>query len=136
MDDYFNVCLDEAKIAYNDGDVPIGAVIVNNGNIISRAHNTRDKENNVLGHAEINAILLASTKLGRWNLNDCELYVSLKPCSMCLEIIKQSRIDHVYYILDKLNYKKEYDRTILHKINSQNERMYADLLSKFFKNKR
>ena len=136
MDDYFNVCLDEAKIAYNDGDVPVGAVIVNNGNIISRAHNTRDKENNVLGHAEINAILLASTKLGRWNLNDCELYVSLKPCSMCLEIIKQSRIDHVYYILDKLNYKKEYDRTILHKINSQNERMYADLLSKFFKNKR
>ena len=133
---YIDIILDEANKAFNEDEIPIGAVVINNDIIISQAHNSREKDNNILGHAEINAIILASKKLGRWNLCDCDLYVTLKPCSMCLEVIKQARIKHVYYLLDKLDYKKEYDKTEIVKLISKNEQMYSKMLTNFFKNKR
>ena len=97
-------------------DIPVMAVISCNQKIIAKSVNTREKHKNVLGHAEINAIIKASKKLKRWNLNDCEIYVTLKPCSMCYEVIKQSRIDTVYYLLDKPLIKKEYTKTKFNKI--------------------
>ena len=123
---YIDIILDEANKAFNEDEIPIGAAVINNDTIISQAHNSR----------EINAIILASKKLGRWNLCDCDLYVTLKPCSMCLEVIKQARIKHVYYLLDKLDYKKEYDKTEIVKLISKNEQMYSKMLTNFFKNKR
>ena len=79
----------------------------------------------------------ASKILERWNLSDCELYVTLKPCSMCSEIIKQSRILKVYYLLDKLDYKKEFSKSKFLKFESkENEQMYSKILSDFFKDKR
>ena len=133
---YIDIILDEANKAFTEDEIPIGAAVINNDTIISQAHNSREKDNNILGHAEINAIILASKKLGRWNLSDCDLYVTLKPCSMCLEVIKQARIKHVYYLLDKLDYKKEYDKTEIVKLISKNEQMYSKMLTNFFKNKR
>lgn len=117
----------------NNGDVPIGAIIKKNDEVIAVSYNTREKNQNVLGHAEINAIVEAQKKLKNWNLNGCELYVTLKPCSMCLEVIKQARIDKVYYLLDKPSFKKEYDKTVLEKIdNFEEEKQYAQILSDFF----
>ena len=75
--------LAEAKKAYMIDEVPVGAVIVYNDKIIARGHNTRELKQSVLGHAEINAINKASKKIGSWRLEDCDMYVTLEPCSMC-----------------------------------------------------
>ena len=133
---FFEICIKEAKISYQHGDVPIGAVIVKNNKIIAKAHNTREKKHDITGHAEINVIKKAAKKLGRWNLSDCLLYVTLAPCSMCKEVIKQSRIRKTFFILDKPGYKKEFSNSEFLKFNYQNEQMYAAVLSAFFKEKR
>lgn len=78
-------------------DVPIGAVIVKNGEIIAKAINRREKRQNVLYHAEILAIKRASGKLGNWHLDGCEMYVTLEPCPMCASAILQARIKKVYF---------------------------------------
>ena len=75
--EYFDLAIKEAKKAYKRDEIPVGCVIVNNQKIISKAHNTREKSNNILGHAEINAIQKASKKLKTWKLDNCELYVTL-----------------------------------------------------------
>lgn len=140
MEDILNLCIEEANNSYQHDDVPVGAVIVRNGEIIAKAHNTREKDCDILGHAEINAIKMAAKKLKTWNLNDCELYVTLKPCSMCFEVIKQAKIQNIFYILDKLDYKKEYNKSKMCKLSvnkTQNyEQMYSKMLSNFFKEKR
>ena len=133
---FFEICIKEAKISYQHGDVPIGAVIIKNNKIIAKAHNTREKKHDITGHAEINVIKKAAKKLGRWNLSDCLLYVTLAPCSMCKEVIKQSRIRKTFFILDKPGYKKEFSNSEFLKSNYQNEQMYAAILSAFFKEKR
>lgn len=126
--------IEESKLSLSSRDVPIGAIIVKDGVLISSACNTREKNQNVLGHAEINCILKAQKILKNWNLNGCDMYVSLKPCSMCAEIIKQSRIDNVYYLLDKPDEKKDFYKTKFEKINKKNEEQeYLDILSNFFK---
>ena len=133
---YIDETIEEAKKSLLTEDVPIGALIVLNDEIISYGYNTREKDHSVLGHAEINAIEQATRKLKRWNLSDCELYVSLEPCSMCKEIIKQTRLKKVYYLLSKPDSKKEYDKTQFIKLESNSEQTYAGALSEFFKKKR
>ncbi len=133
---YIDKTIEEAKKSLLSEDVPIGALIVLNDEIISYGYNTREKDYSVLGHAEINAIEQATRKLKRWNLSDCELYVSLEPCSMCKEIIKQARLSKVYYLLSKPDSKKEYDKTKFIKLKSNIEQMYANILSEFFKKRR
>ena len=77
-------------------DIPVGAVIVKDGNIISFAHNEKEKDNDVTSHAEILAIRCAEKFLDNWRLDDCEMYVTLEPCPMCAWAILQSRIKTVY----------------------------------------
>ena len=78
-------------------DMPIGAVIVKNGEIIATAHNEKEKNNDVTAHAEILAIRNAAQILNNWRFNDCDLYVKLEPCPMCLWAILQSRIKNLYF---------------------------------------
>lgn len=134
-DKYLKQLIKLAKKASKKKEVPISAIIVKDGKIISKAFNKRIKNNNVLDHAEIMAIRKAEKKLKDWRLFDCDLYVTLKPCSMCEIIIKQARIKNVYYLLEKLNSKKEYNKTNFIKI-SKNEQTYYSLLQDFFKKKR
>lgn len=82
----------EAKAAAECGEVPVGAVIVRDGEIISRGRNRREEKQNALSHAEIEAINIACKKLGSWRLDGCELYVTLEPCPMCAGAIINSRI--------------------------------------------
>lgn len=91
------LALDEAKKAAKENEVPVGAVIVKDGRVISTGRNRRETENNALCHAEIEAIDGACKALGSWRLTDCDLYVTLEPCPMCAGAIINSRIRRVYY---------------------------------------
>lgn len=94
--------LKEAKKAYKKDEVPVGAVIVKDGKIISRAHNLRESKNMATAHAEILAIEKASKKISSWRLVDCDMYVTLEPCTMCMGAIISSRIRSLYIgALDK-----------------------------------
>ena len=137
INNYLEKLIDLASKSLETDDVPIGAIIIKNDNIIAEGVNTRQKDQNILGHAEINAILKAQSLINNWNLSDCDLYVTLKPCSMCMEIIKQSRIKNVYYLLDKPIYKKEFYKTEIKEIgNLEVKEKYAKKLSDFFKKMR
>ena len=89
--------LKEAEIAASEDEVPVGAVIVRNGEILARAHNTREIDKNALHHAEIKVINDACKILGGWRLVGCTLYVTLEPCPMCAGAIINSRIERVVY---------------------------------------
>ena len=88
-------CLAYAYKKISKKEIPIAAFIVKNNKIISKKVNNKNVKNNVLGHAEILAIKKATNKLKRWNLNDCELYVTLRPCPMCENIIKEAHISNL-----------------------------------------
>lgn len=82
----------EAKQAYHEGEVPVGAVVVCNGDIIARAHNMRETLNDPSAHAEFLAIQAAAKKLNRWRLHDCDIYVTLEPCTMCAGLMINARV--------------------------------------------
>ena len=94
---YMRTALDQAKIAMSHEDVPVGAVIIHNptGKVIAVGHNTREAQDDALGHAEVNAIRQACQTVGNWRLSDCTLYVTLEPCPMCAGAILSSRIPRV-----------------------------------------
>ena len=131
---YMDEAIKEAKKAYLKKEVPIGAVVVFNNEIIGRGHNNRINKNDVMAHAEIEAIHEASNYLQDWRLDSCDLYVTLEPCNMCMEIIKASRIKNVYFLLPKLNYKKEYNKTKkqMFDTNFENVNEYKLIMSNFF----
>ena len=93
---FMKEALKEAKKAYDKLEVPVGAVIVKDGKIIARAHNLKETKFDTTKHAEILAIQKASKKLNSWRLIDCEMYVTLEPCSMCAGALINSRIKKVY----------------------------------------
>ena len=129
--------LKEAQKALEKEEVPVGAVIVKDGKIIARAHNTKETQKDATCHAEILAIKKACKKLKTWRLDDCEMYVTLEPCKMCISAIAESRIKKVYYILSS-NYKKV-EKANFNNINSfvyNDDYDYKKLLSSFFENKR
>ena len=92
---YMEKAIAQAKKAFALGEVPVGCVIVKDGEIIARGCNRRNTKKTTLAHAEISAIDRASKKLGDWRLEGCTLYVTLEPCQMCSGAIVQSRIDRV-----------------------------------------
>ena len=93
---FMKEALKEAKKAYDKLEVPVGAVIVKDGQIIAKAHNLKETKFDTTKHAEILAIQKASKKLNSWRLLDCEMYVTLEPCSMCAGALINSRIKKVY----------------------------------------
>lgn len=94
---FMQAALNEAELAFTKGEIPVGCVIVQNGKIISKAHNLREKTKNPLHHAEIIAIEKASEIIGDWRLSDCDIYVTLEPCVMCAGAILNSRIKNLYF---------------------------------------
>lgn len=94
--DFMDIALQEAKKAYDMEEVPVGAVIVKNDRIISKAHNLKEFNKDVTSHAEILAISRAEKALNNWRLSGCEMYVTLEPCPMCASAIAQARIKKVY----------------------------------------
>lgn len=140
---FMKEALKEAQKAYQKKEVPVGAVIVKDGKIIARAHNIKEEKNDTTKHAEILAISKASKKLQSWRLTDCEMYVTLEPCSMCAGACIGARIKKVYIgTMDLktgacgsvLNLLEDY--TFNHKAELQTgilQKECEELLKKFFK---
>ena len=99
MDDlyFMDQALELAREAASEGEVPVGCVVVRNGEIVGRGRNRRETGRTALGHAEIQAISQACEKLGGWRLWECTLYVTLEPCPMCAGAIINARIPRVVY---------------------------------------
>ena len=96
-DDAMRIALEEAQSAGNAGEVPVGAVVVCNGEIIARRHNERETTGDPTAHAEVLALRDASEALGRWRLDDCTLVVTLEPCIMCAGALVNARIGKLVY---------------------------------------
>ena len=95
--DFMATALELAREAARDGEVPVGCVIVRNGQIVGRGRNRREQDKNALAHAEVEAIHDACNNLGGWRLWDCTLYVTLEPCPMCAGAIVNARIPRVVF---------------------------------------
>lgn len=131
--EYMLLALEEAKKAYDEGEVPVGAVIVKDDNVIAKAYNTKEKNKCSLDHAELSAIKFACGKLNNWRLIGTTIYVTLEPCPMCASAIKQSRINRVVYLLDNndINTSKIVNEVFsLHDANAPVEKVKLDI-SKF-----
>ena len=147
---FMREALKEARKAYNKLEVPVGAVIVRDGKIIARAHNLKESKKDTTKHAEILAIQRASKKLNEWRLTDCEMYVTLEPCTMCAGALIQARLEKLYIgtmdyktgacgsILNVLedypfNHKIEYETGIL---KEECEKILQDFFKELRKNKK
>ena len=131
----------EAEKADKDGDVPIGCVIVQNGRVIARGHNRRNKDKSVLSHAEITAIRKACKKTGDWRLEDVELYVTLEPCPMCAGALGWSQISRIVYgAADEKRGYRAFAPRVLHPKTEVTagilETECKETMQSFFKNKR
>ena len=120
--------------AYKNDEVPVACVILKNNKIVSKAYNLREKYKNPLYHAEIIAINKLCKKINNWRLDEYEMYVTLKPCKMCMEVIKESRIKKVYYILDS-NFDQLNNKIELKEISMDKDK-FKMLITSFFKEKR
>ena len=140
---YMKQALKEAEKAYQKLEVPVGAIIVKDEKIIARAHNQKETKTDTTKHAEILAIQKASKKLKSWRLIDCEMYVTLEPCSMCAGAMINSRIKKVYIgakdektgaVGSVLNLFNDY--TFNHKVEVETgimEKECQEILKQFFK---
>ena len=126
-----------AEEAFNLNEIPVAAVVVDkNNNIVGIGSNNRQNNKSVIGHAEILAILDAENNIGDWRLDGYDMYVTLEPCHMCIEVIKESRLDNIYYICNGKCLNDLPSNFI--KLNNINEYEYKfnNLLTSFFDNMR
>ena len=124
--------LKEAKKAYCIDEVPIGAIIVKNNKIISRAHNKKETTKIATAHAEIIAIERACKKLKNWHLDDCTLYVTVEPCLMCAGALIQSRIKKLVYGApnSKFGYIESIEKILQKKENNHQVEVESGILQK------
>lgn len=139
MNDFMDLALKQALKAYKKQEVPIGAIVVKNGKIISKAYNKKENKQITTKHAEIIAIERACKKLKTWHLDGCEIYTTMEPCLMCYGAIEQSRISKIYYGLKNMNFgfKSKYNiETKLQVCECKISNEYIDYIKSFFKEKR
>ncbi|MCY6382260.1 nucleoside deaminase [Hoeflea prorocentri] len=141
-----DIALEEARSAAARSEVPVGAVVVSNGVILSRAGNRTRERNDVTAHAEIDAIRMACSALGQERLVDCDLYVTLEPCTMCAAAISFARIRRLYFGAEDIkgggvvNGVRFFDQSTCHHIpevySGIAEKEASELLVGFFREKR
>ena len=143
--EYMKLALKEASVAAKEGEVPVGAIIVRDGEIIASARNNREATGDATGHAELVAIREACTKLGGWHLDQCELYVTLEPCPMCMGAIINSRLKKITFgakdakagacgsILNMNSYPLNHKPEVCEGVMKEE---CSEILSEFFKRKR
>lgn len=145
LDKYMKMAIQEAKKAYVQDEVPIGAIIVKNDEIVACGHNMKEKEQLVTSHAELIAIKKANNKLSNWRLDGCDMYITLEPCPMCASAIQQTRINTVYYgtscsdektssIVKKIFENVDRNRAVM-SVDCKNSEC-RELLQTYFKKKR
>ena len=146
MDEKFmKAALRQAQLSAQKDEVPIGAVVVKDGQVIARAHNTRNRSKNAVEHAELTAISRACKKLADWRLTGCDLYVTLEPCVMCLGACFNARIRNVYFGAYDVSghgclpIAENLQRTLNHEVFLQGgimEKECSEILTAYFKSKR
>ena len=135
-----------AKLAFNSDEVPVGAIVVNNGEIIGRGFNQVIEKNSVSSHAEINAINEASQFIKNYRLKGCDIFVTLEPCHMCAKAIVDARIDALYFganepktgsieSIDQFLDRNNLNHKVLYSGGHMKEQS-SNLLKKFFLSKR
>ena len=130
-----NEALKLAKLAFDEDEIPVGAVVVKNNKIIGCGYNQKEKTKNPLKHAELVAIEEACNYVGDWRLNGCELYVTLEPCQMCIGAIVETRIEKVIYGIKKSDQMFN-DKKDIELIGGILEDECLEILQEFFKIKR
>ena len=143
---YMRIAIDQARIAEENGDVPIGAVIVHNNTIIAKAYNQREQLQDPTAHAEIIALTQAAAAMENWHLNDCTIYVTLEPCCMCAGALVLARIERLVYGCDdpktgavKSLYNIVQDSRLNHRVEVTSGVLAnecGELLTEFFKKRR
>ena len=143
---YLDLAFKYAEIAFNNNEVPIGAVIIKNNEVVGFGYNSKEINNSVLKHAELIAIENASKNLNNWRLEDCDIYVTLDPCPMCASAIKQSRIKNVYSALNNADennldiikniFKTDKVNPSVNFITNLDTEKSKNLLNSFFKKQR
>tara|TARA_B000000475_G_scaffold42253_1_gene31582 strand:- start:550 stop:1008 length:459 start_codon:yes stop_codon:yes gene_type:complete len=135
-----------AKVAFENDEVPVGAIVVSNGKIIGRGYNQVISKNSVSSHAEINAINQASQFIKNYRLKNCDIYVTLEPCHMCAKAIVDARLKHLYYgarepktgaieSIDKFLDREDINHNVVFSGGHMQDES-SELLKKFFKSKR
>ena len=146
INDFMLEAINMAKLAFEHDEVPIGAVIVNNGEIIGRGFNQVIEKNSISSHAEINAINQASQFIKNYRLKNCDIYVTLEPCHMCAKAIVDARLNHLYYgakepktgaieSIDKFLDREDINHNVVFSGGHMKDES-SELLKKFFKSKR
>ncbi len=143
---FMRVAVEAAKVAEENGDVPIGAVIVLENRIIAKAYNQREQLQDPTAHAEIIALTQAAAAIGNWRLDGCTMYVTLEPCCMCAGALVLSRMDRLVYGCDdpktgacKSLYNIVQDERLNHRLEVTSgvlKNEYHKLLQDFFQKKR
>ena len=135
---FMKIALQEAEIGFDNQEIPVGCVVVKDGVVLSSSHNRKEDSKNAIMHAEIIAIEEACHILNSWRLDECELYVTLEPCMMCMGAILESRIKKVYFGA-KNNSEQMYDFDRISKyvdMYNLKDSECSKILSDFFQNKR
>ncbi|HMN25051.1 MAG TPA: tRNA adenosine(34) deaminase TadA [Ignavibacteriaceae bacterium] len=101
---FMYAALQEAERAFDEDEVPVGAVVVHNNRIIGRGHNQIEKLKDATAHAEMIALTSASNHIGNWRLNECSIYVTLEPCIMCTGALLASRISELYFAASDIKF--------------------------------
>lgn len=146
LDNYMSLAIEMAENAYEEDEVPVGAIVVKDNRIIGKGFNKVRHKNSVTAHAEILAINSASQKINNYRLKNCEIYVTLEPCHMCAKAILDARIDYLYFgaYETKTGAIKSIDKfldrcDLNHKVfysGGHMQRESSELLKKFFQTKR
>lgn len=123
---FMQKAIEQAK--QTEADVPVGAVIVKNNEIIAFAHNEKEVDNDITSHAEIVAIRKAEKILNNWRLEDCEMYVTLEPCPMCAWAILQSRMKSLYFGSFDKNYGAFGSKINLRDISNNKIKVYGGIM--------
>ena len=146
INDFMLEAINMAKLAFENDEVPVGAVIVNNGEIIGRGFNQVIEKHSISSHAEINAINQASQFIKNYRLKNCDIYVTLEPCHMCAKAIVDARLSHLYYgakepktgaieSIDKFLDREDINHHVVFSGGHMKDES-SELLKKFFKSKR
>jgi tRNA(adenine34) deaminase len=143
---FMSEAMSMARFAFENDEVPVGAIIVNNGEIIGRGFNQVIKKNSVSAHAEINAINQASQFLNNYRLNNCDIFVTLEPCHMCAKAIVDARLGSLYFgasepktgaveSIDRFLDRKDINHRVIFS-GGHMKKQSSELLKKFFQSKR
>lgn len=137
-EEYIDFLFELAEKSLKEDEFPVSAIVYDESGILGYGYNRRNKTKKTTDHAEIIAIEEANKITKNWNLQNKSMLVTLEPCDMCKSVIKEARLSHVYYLVSRYQFKKQYKCTIFEElcIDSSKKDRYKENITTFFSNKR